>query len=119
MASVGLGLGLTWMTIAYLAVRLERRSFVYAFYALSVVSPVEIIWNIVRVSVASCNASSASANEMHFTPRQLLEAAHVAQSLLISTFICGSVAILTRALSVYTMHRVSKNFGEGIKDLSK
>ncbi len=50
-AAVGLGLGITWMTVAYLAVRLERKSLVYTFYTLSIVSPIEVIWNIMRVSL--------------------------------------------------------------------
>ena len=50
-AAVGIVIGITWVTVAYLAIMKEKKWLTYVFFTLSVFSPVEVIINIVRVSI--------------------------------------------------------------------
>ena len=44
---------------------------------------------------------------------------HSVSSLIVSAYACGVVALITRFLTVYTMHSVTQNFGKGLKEKSE
>ena len=94
---VGILITIIWATQAYLAIRMENIYLVYSFYASSFLEPAVVISNIVRASLID----------------------HESKSLKYSAYACGTIALISRGLSIYTMYLVSKNFGKGLKALSK
>lgn len=55
----------------------------------------------------------------HSNIPQTVELDHSIMSLVVSAYICGIVALVSRCLTVYTMFLVTKNFGKGLKKKSK
>lgn len=47
---VGSFIAIIWVIVAYFTVVKEKKWLVYVFLLLSIFSPAEIIWNIIRVS---------------------------------------------------------------------
>ena len=94
---VGILITIFWATQAYLAVRMENIYLVYSFYVSCFLEPAVVILNIVRTALI----------------------VHESESLQYSAYACGTIALMSRALSIYTMYLVSKNFGKGLKALSK
>lgn len=43
----------------------------------------------------------------------------MAKSLLISTIVCGTISVIIRTVSIYTMVKVTRNFGKGLKEKGK
>ena len=95
--AVGVAVTALWVGQAYLAIRLENTKLVYSFYASSWMEPALILFNFFRIPKNN----------------------YPSDGLVVSAYACGVIGLISRALSIYTMHLVSKNFGKGLKAKSK
>ncbi|KAI1285382.1 hypothetical protein HDE_11831 [Halotydeus destructor] len=93
--AVGVIESIIWVILGFFAIRLEKRSLVYAFYATSIIEPMTIIGNLYRTVIISD---------------------HGAKSLVYATYACGLLALAVRVFALYSMSKVRNNFGKGLRE---
>ena len=92
---IGCLLTALWAKIGYRAVYGENIRLVHAFYALSLLEPTVVIYNIVRTAIITEGSPS----------------------LKVSAYVCGAIALISRGASILLTYLVSQNFGKGLKPI--
>ena len=90
-----------WGLLGYMAIRLEKKTLVWILFATSPFEPGLFIYNIVRSHIDKSNM------DCFVTVLQM------------SMIACGAIAIVSRVATIWCMVYVMRDFGKGMKQLSK